>query len=95
MHDTKYFDVTNVIISVDDINDCTPDFYHSHYSLRLDESGAGGGGGGSLFCLGKVEAYDLDVVNRDSLFYEIKSGNDQDLFHVERKKGELLLESKF
>ena len=95
VHDTKHFDVTTVVISVNDINDCTPQFYHSHYSLNFDESE----GGPRPFCLGKVEAYDLDIVNRDSVFYEIKSGNEQNLFHVEKNKGNcfklLRFESEF
>ena len=82
MHDNKHYDVTNVVISVNDINDCTPEFYHPEYRLQFDESfGAG------TLCLGKVEAYDLDIVNQDSLFYEIKSGNEDDLFAIDRSKG--------
>ena len=46
-----------------------------------------------------MEAYDLDIVNRDSVFYEIKSGNEQNLFHVEKNKGNcfklLRFESEF
>ncbi|XP_063710939.1 protocadherin Fat 1-like isoform X6 [Symsagittifera roscoffensis] len=89
VHDTKHFDVTTVVITVNDINDCTPQFYHSHYSLNFDESE----GGPRPFCLGKVEAYDLDIVNRDSVFYEIKSGNEQNLFHVEKNKGLLYIDN--
>uniref|UniRef100_A0A6P7F7B9 Protein dachsous n=1 Tax=Diabrotica virgifera virgifera TaxID=50390 RepID=A0A6P7F7B9_DIAVI len=77
-----------VKIQITDINDNNPIFYPSEYNVSLRESGVSSSATSPVVV---VAATDLDSGKFGAITYKIVSGNDADLFRIEKTTGEIFI----
>lgn len=78
----------NVKITLTDINDCVPQFTKSSYRTTIKENVRPG------TLITTIVATDCDQGTNGEVFYEIVSGNDMNLFAINKINGQLRVKSK-
>ena len=77
--------LVDVKITISDVNDNKPRFTQPSYSASIDEDESTGAS------VVKVSATDNDVGNNSVITYDIKTGNEQGVFKLDEKTGEITL----